>query len=56
MEVKLQPHAKAALYSQKHFSAFGTHLDHFCGLVVRVRGYISRGPGSIPGATRFSEK
>jgi hypothetical protein len=26
------------------------------GLVVRVPGYRSRGPGSIPGATRFSEK
>jgi hypothetical protein len=25
----------------------------FCGLVVRVPGY---SPGSIPGATRFSEK
>jgi hypothetical protein len=27
-----------------------------CGLVVTVPGYRSRGPGSIPGATRFSEK
>jgi hypothetical protein len=27
-----------------------------CGLVVRVPGYRSRGPGSIPGSTRFSEK
>jgi hypothetical protein len=27
-----------------------------CGLVARVPGYSSRGPGSIPGATRFSEK
>jgi hypothetical protein len=26
------------------------------GLVVRVPGYRSRGPGLIPGATRFSEK
>jgi hypothetical protein len=24
-----------------------------CGLVVRVPGYRSRGPASIPGATRF---
>jgi hypothetical protein len=30
--------------------------DHLCGLVVRVPGYRSRGPVSIPGATRFSEK
>jgi hypothetical protein len=28
----------------------------FCGLVVRVPGYTSRGPVSIPGATTFSEK
>jgi hypothetical protein len=27
-----------------------------CGLVFRVPGYRSRGPGSIPGAIRFSEK
>jgi hypothetical protein len=27
-----------------------------CGLVVRVPGYRTRGPGSIPGATTFSEK
>jgi hypothetical protein len=27
-----------------------------CGLVVRVPGYRSRGPGAILGATRFSEK
>jgi hypothetical protein len=31
-------------------------LDRLCGLVVRVPGYRSRGPGSIPCATRFSEK
>jgi hypothetical protein len=30
--------------------------DRLCGLVIRVRGYRSRGPGSIPGATRFSEE
>jgi hypothetical protein len=30
--------------------------DRLCDLVVRVFGYRSRGPGSIPGATRFSEK
>jgi hypothetical protein len=30
--------------------------DRLCGLVVRVPGYRSRGPGSIPDATRFSEK
>jgi hypothetical protein len=30
--------------------------DRLCGLVVRVPGYRSRGLGSIPGATGFSEK
>jgi hypothetical protein len=30
--------------------------DRLCGLVVRVPGYRSRGPGLIPGATKFSEK
>jgi hypothetical protein len=30
--------------------------DRLYGLVVRVPGYRSRGPGSIPGAIRFSEK
>jgi hypothetical protein len=31
-------------------------LDRLCGLVVRVPGYRSRGPGSILSAIRFSEK
>jgi hypothetical protein len=31
-------------------------IDSLCGLVVRVPGYRSRGPGSILGATRLSEK
>jgi hypothetical protein len=30
--------------------------DRLVGLVVRVFGYRSRGLGSIPGATRYSEK
>jgi hypothetical protein len=30
--------------------------DRLCGLAVRVPGYKSRHPGSIPGATRLSEK
>jgi hypothetical protein len=32
------------------------HHDRLCGLVVRGPGYRSRGPGSIPRDTRFSEK
>jgi hypothetical protein len=31
-------------------------IDRLCGLVFRVPGYRSRGLGSIPGTTRFSEK
>jgi hypothetical protein len=30
--------------------------DRLCGVVVRVPSYRYRGPGSILGATRFSEK
>jgi hypothetical protein len=30
--------------------------DRLCGVMFRVPGYRSRVPGSIPGATRFSEK
>jgi hypothetical protein len=29
-----------------------TNMDRLCGLVVRVLGYRSGGPGSIPGTTR----
>jgi hypothetical protein len=31
-------------------------IDCLCGLVVRVLGYRSGGPCSIPGTTRFSDK
>jgi hypothetical protein len=31
-------------------------ITSLCGLVVRITGYRSRGPGSTPGTTRFSEK
>jgi hypothetical protein len=30
----------------------GSRQDRLCGLVVRVLGYRSGGPGSIPGTTR----
>jgi hypothetical protein len=29
-----------------------SHFDRLCGLVVRVLGYRSGGPGSTPGTTR----
>jgi hypothetical protein len=43
-------------FFQTHFiqlNFMGTpKLDRLCGLVVRVLGYRSGGPGSIPGITR----
>jgi hypothetical protein len=30
--------------------------DRLCGLMVKIHGYRSRGPGSIPDATRFSRE
>jgi hypothetical protein len=47
----------SASYSQVNsFNYLGYIIDGLCGPVVKVPGYRSRGPGSIPGATRFSEK
>jgi hypothetical protein len=46
-------------YSRGVNGIFKYYLERnyrLCGLVVRVPGYGSRGPGSIPGANRFSEK
>jgi hypothetical protein len=39
--------------TNKYLSNF--EFYHLCGPVVRVPGYRSRGPDSIPGGTRFSE-
>jgi hypothetical protein len=33
-----------------------SHTDRLCGLVVRVLGYRSGGPGSIPGTNRKKKK
>jgi hypothetical protein len=35
-----------------HLVLYESELDRLCGLVVRVIGYRSGGPGSIPGTTR----
>jgi hypothetical protein len=35
-----------------HFSEGEAEVDRLCGLVVRVLGYRSGGPGSIPGTTK----
>jgi hypothetical protein len=34
------------------YSVFRLYNDRLCGLVVRVLGYRSGGPGSIPGTTK----
>jgi hypothetical protein len=56
---------KYLCYSQESYDGYelklkyceDTHImDRLCGLVVRVPGYRFRGPDSIPGGTRFSEK
>jgi hypothetical protein len=38
------------------YNCYVDSKDLLCGLVVGVPGYRSRGPGSIPSATRSSEK
>jgi hypothetical protein len=43
-------------FDTEHLNAICDHIfDFLCGLVVRVPGYRSRGLGSIPDTTRFSE-
>jgi hypothetical protein len=38
------------------FASVKINSGRLCALVVRVPGYRSRGPGSIPVATGFSEQ
>jgi hypothetical protein len=40
----------------EYFSVAYSRDFSLCGVLVRVPGYRSRGPASIPGTTRFSEK
>jgi hypothetical protein len=50
-------HAKGEMQRKKWQRIPRITTGRVCGLVVRVPSYRSRGPGSIPGATRFfSEK
>jgi hypothetical protein len=37
---------------QDIFTSIESYIDRLCGLVVRVFGYRSGGPGSIPGTTK----
>jgi hypothetical protein len=41
---------------RKNISSPRSEVDRLCGLVVRVLGYRSRGPGSIPGTTKTKKK
>jgi hypothetical protein len=41
---------KHILFKSVYYSIY--YIDRLCGLVVRVLGYRSGGPGSIPGTTR----
>jgi hypothetical protein len=38
------------------FVCYVDEVDRLCGLMVRFPDHRSRGPGSIPGASRFCEK
>jgi hypothetical protein len=40
----------------KEFVLVGQTVDRLCGLVVRVLGYRSGDPGSIPGTTRKKKR
>jgi hypothetical protein len=45
------------VFQVTHIPACVLECDRFCGIVVRVPGHrYTEVPGSIPGATRFSEK
>jgi hypothetical protein len=43
------------IYLIDNFHSLKYLSDRLCGLVFRVPDYRSRGPGSFPGATKFTE-
>jgi hypothetical protein len=45
------PHPAMVNYRGNKKCLISLHYDRLCGLVVRVLGYRSGGPGSIPGTT-----
>jgi hypothetical protein len=49
-------HALKSISNYYYYYYYYYYEDRFCDLEVRVPGNRSRGPGSIPGATTFSEK
>jgi hypothetical protein len=56
MEVTVHTNHRASDFNNENIRHVLTNvfqkLDRLCGLVVRVLGYRSGGPGSIPGTTR----
>jgi hypothetical protein len=50
LHINVKPYCEFADTQQKIF-VYGKS-DRLCGLVVRVLGYRSGGPGSIPGTTK----
>jgi hypothetical protein len=49
---KLRVNNNNAKNCTNNFNIIFVKIDRLCGLVVRVLGYRSGGPGSIPGTTR----
>jgi hypothetical protein len=55
MLARTNAYKKFAFYNSfmsKYISTLIKSMDRLCGLVVRVLGYRSGGPGSIPGTTK----
>jgi hypothetical protein len=52
----MQPSENFVLKLLNLIKRHDVQMDGLCGLVVRVLSYRSRGSGSIPSTTRFSEK
>jgi hypothetical protein len=52
LHVHLTRIREATLWPELHIIIYYKFKDRLCGLVVRVLGYRSGGPGSIPGTTR----
>jgi hypothetical protein len=45
-----------AMSNNRYIPGCNVKWDRFCGLVVRVLGYSSGGPGSIPDTTKKKRK
>jgi hypothetical protein len=52
----MKKHSIIFIMRSRYISVGIATADRLCGLVVRVLGYRSGGPGSIPGTTRIKKK